>query len=113
MRTAASQASLSPWRFPGFSATPTRAWPASRSATLILWTWSPNARRRDVALESAGGHTTMSFEVNAFDALLAARTIRADLFTVGDQDLARPVYLSERGDTLVIVSVKVLTALKR
>ena len=66
----------------------------------------PDARRRDVAVDSAGGHTTVSFEANAFDALLAAQTIRADLFTVGDQDLARPVYLSERGDTLVIVSVQ-------
>ena len=63
-------------------------------------------RRHDVAVDSAGGHTTVSFEVNAFDALLAARTIRGDLFTVGDQDLGRPVYLSERGDTLVVVSVQ-------
>ena len=63
----------------------------------------PDTRRRDVAVDSGGGHTTVTVEANAFDARLSARTIRADLFTVGDQDLGAPVYLSERGDTLVIV----------
>ena len=60
-------------------------------------------RRHDVALDSAGGHTTVSLQANAIDAALAAQTIRADQFTLRDQDLAQPVDLSERGDTLVIV----------
>ncbi len=63
-------------------------------------------RRHDVAVDGAGGQTMVSFEANAFDARLAAQTIRGDQFTVRDQDLAGPVSLSERGDTLVIVRAR-------
>ena len=63
----------------------------------------PDARRRDVAVDSAGGHTTVSFEANAFDARLSARSFRADQRTVRDHDLGAPVQLSGVGDTLLIV----------
>ena len=63
----------------------------------------PDARRRDVAVDSGGGHTTVSVEANAFDARLSARSFRADQRTVRDHDLGAPVQLSGVGDTLLIV----------
>ena len=62
-----------------------------------------DARRYDVDLGSGGGQTTVSLEASALDVRLEAQTVRGDQFILRDQDLGQPVYLSDGGDTLVIV----------
>ena len=62
-----------------------------------------DARRYDVDLVSGGGQTTVSLETSALDVRLEAQTVRGDQFILRDQDLGQPVYLSDGGDTLVIV----------
>ena len=77
------------------------------------FSFTPGQRRYQVDLALAPQRVTIQAEAIASDQTLLGQVVRADQFTAREHDLAQPLDLSGRGDTLVLIEMRSEDGLRR